>query len=54
MLKMGWAAVEFGLTDCLNIQKFAKPIEQVPKFLKTSPPSSFYIENVHYHNHFIF
>jgi hypothetical protein len=31
---MGWAAVEFGLTDCLNIQKFAKPIEQVPKFLK--------------------
>ncbi|CAK9207440.1 unnamed protein product [Sphagnum jensenii] len=22
-------AVEFGLTDCLNIQKFAKPIEQV-------------------------
>jgi hypothetical protein len=58
MLKMGCAAVEFGLTDCLNIHKFAKPIEQVPKFLKTSspcpPPSSFYIENVHYHNHFIF
>jgi hypothetical protein len=39
MLKMGCAAVEFGLTDCLNIHKFAKPIEQVPKFLKTSSPA---------------